>query len=210
MSKNIVILISGRGSNMQAIVQANIPGIHIAAIISNDPDALGLRWAKEQGIHTIALNHQDFPTRAEFDLALQHSIDQFSPELVVLAGFMRILSESFTQHFAHKLINIHPSLLPSFTGLHTHQRAIDMGCKIAGCTVHFVTAQLDYGPIITQAVVPILPEDTEECLANRVLKMEHQIYPQAIADFIGGHLTIKGMQVHNSRTHLQENGAIYS
>ena len=157
---------------------------HVAAVISNRADAAGLQWAKEQGIATASLDHKKFNSREEFDQALMKLIDYHNPTLVVLAGFMRILTPAFVAHYAGRLINIHPSLLPAFTGLHTHQRAIDAGCKFAGATVHQVTAELDVGPILAQAVVPILDTDTAATLAQRVVSQEHLIYPQAVADFI--------------------------
>ena len=178
--KKIVILISGRGSNMQAIVEAAIPGATIAAVIANRPDAGGLAWAAARGIEAIGLNHRDYHDRAAFDDALAATIQRFSPDLVVLAGFMRILTADFVNRFAGRLLNIHPSLLPAFPGLHTHQRAIDAGCRFAGVTVHQVTAELDHGPILGQAVVPVLPGDTADTLAARVLTQEHVIYPRAV------------------------------
>lgn len=198
--KNIVILISGRGSNMQAIVKAHIAQAHIAAVLSNNPNAAGLAWAAERGIPTAALNHKDYPNREAFDLAMMSLIDSFKPDLVVLAGFMRILTPAFCEHYAHRCINIHPSLLPAFTGLHTHQRAIDEGCRVAGCTIHFVTAELDNGPIIAQGVVPILDNDNEESLAARVLAVEHLLFPQAVADFVSGSLKINGKRVIKTQT----------
>lgn len=203
MKKNIVILISGRGSNMQAIVNAQIPNANIAAVIANRPDAAGLAWAKAQGIETRALDHKNYASREDFDAALMAAIDAFSPDLVVLAGFMRILTAGMTRHYAGRLINIHPSLLPAFPGLNTHQRALDEGCKVAGCSVHFVTEELDHGPIIAQGVVPILAGDTPEILAERVLNIEHQIFPQAVADFVAGALQIDGLRVKNSREMAQ-------
>lgn len=199
MSKNIVILISGRGSNMQAIVEANIDNANIAAVISNRADAAGLAWASSRGINTLSLNHRDFDSRESFDLAMIEKIDAFAPDLVVLAGFMRILTPQFCRHYQGRLLNIHPSLLPSFTGLHTHERAIEMGCKLAGCTVHFVTEELDNGPIVAQAAVPVLPTDTPDTLANRVLACEHKIYPQAVADFVSGRLFLSDGKVNNIR-----------
>ena len=159
----------------------------VAAVISNRADAAGLQWAKEQGISTSSLDHKAFDSREAFDQALMQQIDACNPSLVVLAGFMRILTPVFVAHYAGRLINIHPSLLPAFTGLHTHQRAIDAGCKFAGATVHQVTAELDVGPILAQAVVPVLSDDTEATLAARVLTQEHLIYPQVVADFIKLH-----------------------
>ncbi len=188
--KNIVILISGGGSNMAAIVKTaqqarwgETLGVQVAAVISNKSDAGGLAFAAEQGIATAVLDHQAYASREEFDAALAAQIDRFSPDLLVLAGFMRILTPGFVARYAGRLLNIHPSLLPAFPGLHTHQRAIEMGCKFAGCTVHQVTAELDHGPILAQAVVPILPGDKEGDLAARVLTQEHLIYPQAVAQF---------------------------
>ncbi|MBP7325122.1 phosphoribosylglycinamide formyltransferase [Diaphorobacter limosus] len=185
--KNIVILISGGGSNMAAIVRAaqqqdwaGRHGIRIAAVLSNKQDAKGLAIAQEQGIATQVLDHKAYASREAFDAALAQAIDACEPALVVLAGFMRILTPGFVDHFAGRLVNIHPSLLPAFTGLHTHQRAIDAGCRFAGCTVHLVTAELDVGPILDQAVVPLLPDDTAESLAARVLTQEHLIYPRAV------------------------------
>ena len=185
--KNIVILISGGGSNMAAMVRAaqqqdwaGRHGIRIAAVLSNKQDAKGLAIAQEQGIATQVLDHKAYASREAFDAALAQAIDACEPALVVLAGFMRILTPGFVDHFAGRLVNIHPSLLPAFTGLHTHQRAIDAGCRFAGCTVHLVTAELDVGPILDQAVVPLLPDDTAESLAARVLTQEHLIYPRAV------------------------------
>ncbi|WP_425509249.1 phosphoribosylglycinamide formyltransferase [Vogesella oryzae] len=193
--KNVVILISGRGSNMQAIVDAKIPGANIAAVIANRPDAAGLAWAAERGIATVGLDHKQFASREAFDAQLAAEIDAFQPDLVVLAGFMRILTPAFTARYEGRMLNIHPSLLPSFPGLHTHQRAIDMGCKVAGCTVHFVTAELDHGPIVAQAVVPVLDGDTEDTLAGRVLQQEHKLYPEAVRRFVAGELTISAGRV---------------
>ena len=196
--KNIVILISGRGSNMQAIVNTAIPNAKVVAVLSNNPNAAGLAWAAERGIATAALNHKDFANRLDFDLAMMQLIDEYAPDLVVLAGFMRILTPEFCAHYENRCINIHPSLLPSFTGLHTHQRALDEGCRISGCTIHFVTEVLDNGAIIAQGVVPILDNDTAEDIATRVLKVEHQLLPQAVADFVSGNLKIVGKRVIKS------------
>ena len=193
--KNIVILISGRGSNMQSIVNANMPNAHIAAVLSNNPQAAGLAWAAERGIATASLNHKEFASREAFDQAMMQLIDTYQPDLVVLAGFMRILTPAFCKHYENRCINIHPSLLPAFTGLHTHQRALDEGCRIAGCTIHFVTEVLDNGAIIAQGVVPILDNDTADDIAARVLKVEHQLLPQAVADFVAGSLRINGKRV---------------
>ena len=189
--KNIVILISGGGSNMAAIVKtaknqnwATTLNARVAAVISNRADAAGLQWAKAQSISTASLDHKAFDSREAFDQALVQQIDAHKPSLVVLAGFMRILTPAFVAHYSGRLINIHPSLLPAFTGLHTHQRAIDAGCKFAGATVHQVTAELDVGPILAQAVVPILGTDTAATLAQRVVSQEHLIYAQAVASLI--------------------------
>lgn len=192
-AKNIVILISGTGSNMAAIVRAAERGqwarrhrARVAAVISNKADAAGLGFAKEHGIATAVVDHKAFDTREAFDTALAAEIDRHQPTLVVLSGFMRILTPGFVAHYAGRLINIHPSLLPAFTGLHTHQRAIDMGCRFAGATVHRVTAELDHGDILDQAVVPVLPNDTAATLAARVLTQEHLIYPRAVERLIAG------------------------
>jgi phosphoribosylglycinamide formyltransferase-1 len=193
--KNVVILISGRGSNMQSIVNAQIAGANIAAVISNRPNAAGLAWAAERGIQTAVLDHQQFADRESFDLALAELIDGYAPDLVVLAGFMRILTANFVQRYENRLINVHPSLLPAFTGLNTHQRAIDEGVKLAGCTVHFVTAELDHGPMIAQAAVPVLDDDSADTLAARILVQEHQLYPQAVAWFVSDRLQVIGGKV---------------
>lgn len=196
---NIVILISGRGSNMQSLVKAAIPNARVAAVLSNKADAAGLAWAAGRGIPTAALNHRDYPDRLSFDTALMAAIDAHRPDVVVLAGFMRILTPEFCRHYQNRLINIHPSLLPAFPGLDTHRCALDEGCKLAGCTVHFATAELDNGPIIAQAAVPVLDGDTPDTLAARVLAEEHRILPQAVADFLSGSLKIIGKRVFNSR-----------
>jgi phosphoribosylglycinamide formyltransferase-1 len=187
--KSLVILISGRGSNMQALINAQLP-CRIAAVISNKPDAPGLAVAKMHGLETLALDQRSYTGREEFDAALAQVIDAHNPDLVVLAGFMRILGEDFVKRYQGKLINVHPSLLPSFPGLHTHKQALKEGVKIHGCTVHFVTAQLDRGPIIIQAAVQIMPDDTEETLAARVLEQEHRIYPEAVRWFIEDRLQL--------------------
>ena len=181
--KNIVILISGRGSNMEAIVRGlrreRWPA-RVAAVISNRADAAGLGFAQANGIATAVVDHKAFASREAFDAALAETIDAFAPDVVALAGFMRILTPGFVQRYEGRLVNIHPSLLPMFPGLHTHRRAIDAGCKVAGASVHFVTADLDHGPIIGQATVPVLPDDTEQSLAARVLEREHVLYPAAL------------------------------
>ena len=192
----IVILISGSGTNMRAIVQAarcedwaGRHGARVAAVISNRPDAAGLAWAQAESIETAVVDHREFADRETFDAALTKAIDRYqqpadAPALVVLAGFMRILTPGFVQHYQGRLLNIHPSLLPAFPGLHTHQRAIEAGCRFAGATVHQVTAELDHGPILAQAVVPVLPGDDAQTLAARVLTQEHAIYPRAIAQWL--------------------------
>ena len=189
--KNIVILISGNGSNMAAIVQAaknqgwqDTFDAQVALVLSNKADAGGLAIAHAHGITTSSIDHRSFATRAEFDAELIRQIEPYAPVLVVLAGFMRILTPEFVAHYAERLLNIHPSLLPAFTGMNTHQRALDAGCRFAGATVHQVTAELDVGPILAQAAVPILPTDTAITLAARVQTQEHLIYPQAIADLL--------------------------
>jgi phosphoribosylglycinamide formyltransferase-1 len=186
--KNIVILISGTGSNMAAIVRAarregwaGRLGARVAAVISNRPGAAGLQWAAGEKMATAVVDHKNFAGREAFDAALTQAIDAHDPALVVLAGFMRILTPGFVAHYAGRIVNIHPSLLPAFPGLHTHQRAIDAGCKLAGATVHRVTAELDHGEILAQAAVPVLPGDTADTLAARVLTQEHLIYPRAVA-----------------------------
>ena len=196
--KRIVILISGRGSNMEAILRvaaAEHWPARIAAVISNKPGAGGLEVARAEGIPALVVNHRDFDGRDAFDAALAASIDQYSPDLVVLAGFMRILTPGFVSRYFGRLINIHPSLLPSFPGLHTHQQALDAGVKYHGATVHFVTAELDHGPIIAQAVVPVLETDDEDTLAGRVLEQEHKIYPEAVRDLIEGRLVLSDGRV---------------
>jgi phosphoribosylglycinamide formyltransferase-1 len=192
--KRIVILISGRGSNMRSIVEAcaveRWPA-QVVAVISNRPGAGGLAFAAEHGIATQVVDHKAFPTREAFDAALARAIDAHAPDLVVLAGFMRILGADFVRGYEGRLLNIHPSLLPAFPGLHTHRRAIDAGCKLAGATVHFVTPELDHGPIVIQAVVPVLPGDDEDALSARVLEREHLIYPLAVRWAASGRLRIE-------------------
>ncbi len=185
--KRIVILISGRGSNMQAIIEAGLP---VVAVISNRADAAGLEYAAGRGIATAVVAHRDYTTREAFDAALAQAIDEFSPDLVALAGFMRILTEEFVLRYQGRLLNIHPSLLPAFPGLDTHARALAAGVKLHGATVHFVTAALDHGPIVIQAAVPVLPHDDEASLAARVLAEEHRIYPQAVRWFLEERLVI--------------------
>lgn len=186
----IVVLISGRGSNLQAIVAANDPLVEIRAVISNRPQAAGLSYAQSQGLVTEVVDHKDYSNRGEFDSILQQTIDRYTPKLVVLAGFMRILTADFVRAYQGRLINIHPSLLPEFKGLHTHERALAAKVKTHGATVHFVTEMLDDGPIILQATVPVLPDDDVDSLAARVLAEEHKIYPQVIHWFAEGRLNL--------------------
>ncbi|HET9403607.1 MAG TPA: phosphoribosylglycinamide formyltransferase [Burkholderiales bacterium] len=192
--KTIVILISGRGSNMEALLEARLPA-RVAAVISNDPRARGLGTAQARGIATAVVDHRAYSDRAAFDAALAEEIDRHRPDLVALAGFMRILTDPFIERYRGRLINIHPSLLPAFAGLHTHRRALEAGVRIHGCTVHFVTPALDSGPIVVQAAVPVLYGDTEDRLAARVLAAEHRIYPQAVRWFIEGKLKLENGRV---------------
>ena len=196
--KNIVILISGRGSNMEAIVRSaqaeqweSVLQARIAGVISNRPQAAGLAIARDLGVPTLALDHKPYATREAFDAALAQAIDAWQPDLVLLAGFMRVLTAGFVSRYAGRLMNIHPSLLPSFAGLDTHQRALDTGVKIHGSNVHFVTPDLDDGPIIIQAAVPVLAQDDASTLATRVLQQEHRIYPLAVRWFVEGQLQVE-------------------
>lgn len=193
--KSIVILISGRGSNMEAIVRSAPPGARVAAVISNRAGAAGLAFAREHGIPTAVVDHTAHPDRERFDAELARQIDTFAPDLVVLAGFMRVLTDRFVEHYAGRLVNIHPSLLPAFPGLHTHRRALEAGVRVHGATVHFVTPALDCGPVIIQAAVPVLDGDDEASLAARVLAREHRIYPQAVGWFVEGRLEVDGNRV---------------
>ena len=196
--RSIVILISGRGSNMEAIVraaQAEKWPVSLAAVISNRPDVAGLAFARQHGIPTAVVANKDYATRELFDAALQTEIDRFAPDLVVLAGFMRILTATFVGHYAGRMLNIHPSLLPAFPGLATHRQALAAGVKLHGASVHFVTPDLDHGPIVAQVAVPVLGDDTEESLAERVLQQEHIIYPRAVRWFIEGRLGLDGGRV---------------
>lgn len=194
----IVVLLSGRGSNFEALLascsRGEVPA-RIVAVLSNRPDAKGLETARKAGIATANLDHKAYPDRAAFDRALVEVVDAHAPDLVVLAGFMRILTEDFVRHYEGRLLNIHPSLLPAFTGLDTHQRALAEGVRIHGCTVHFVTAELDHGPIVIQAAVPVLESDTEASLAARVLAQEHRIYPLAVRWFAEGRLRLANGRV---------------
>ncbi len=197
MLTRVVVLLSGRGSNLEAIVKARLP-IEIVAVISNQAAAAGLAFARSQGLLALALNPADYADREHFDAALADEIARHTPDLVVLAGYMRILSAAFIARFEDRLLNIHPSLLPAFPGLNTHQRALAEGVKIHGCTVHFVTPRLDHGPIVIQAAVPVLPSDTVDTLSARVLQQEHRIYPQAIRWFAEQRLIKNGDLVNLS------------
>jgi phosphoribosylglycinamide formyltransferase-1 len=188
--KSTVILISGRGSNMEALAGAGLPG-RVSAVISNRPDAAGLRFAAERGIATAVVDHERYPAREEFEAALVETIERHRPDLVALAGFMRVFTGGFARRYEGRMLNVHPSLLPAFQGLHTHRRALEQGVKLHGCTVHFVTAALDHGPIVIQAAVPVRPGDTEASLAARVLRQEHRVYPLAARWFLEGRLVIE-------------------
>jgi len=196
--KKLVILISGRGSNMQAIVRAcsreRWPA-QIAAVIASRPDAAGLEFAASQGIATAVVDHRQFPDRERFDAALAREIDACAPDLVVLAGFMRVLTPGFVDRYAGRMLNVHPSLLPSFAGLKTHQQALDAGVRLHGASIHFVTSQLDHGPIVVQSAVPVLQGDDAVALARRVLETEHIIYPRAVRWFVEGRLALDGLRV---------------
>ena len=189
----VVVLISGRGSNLEALLDAGVP---VSAVISNVPGAAGLAIASARGIATRTVPHQDFASREAFDRALAQEIDTFSPKLVALAGFMRVLTPVFVQRYAGRLLNIHPSLLPAFAGLNTHERALADGVKLHGCTVHFVTADLDHGPIVIQAAIALRRGDTAKSLAARVLAQEHIVYPRAVRWFLDGKLVIENGVVH--------------
>ncbi|SOE59867.1 formyltetrahydrofolate-dependent phosphoribosylglycinamide formyltransferase [Burkholderia sp. OK233] len=196
--KKLVILISGRGSNMEAIIRACADegwAAQVAAVIANRPDAAGLAFAASHGIATAVVDHRQFPDRDSFDAALAQEIDSFAPDLVVLAGFMRVLTAGFVDHYAGRMLNVHPSLLPSFPGLKTHQQALDAGVRLHGASVHFVTSQLDHGPIVAQAAVPVEAGDTPAMLAERVLATEHIIYPRAVRWFVEGRLALDGLRV---------------
>jgi phosphoribosylglycinamide formyltransferase-1 len=187
-------LISGRGSNMQALLEARLPA-RVAAVISNEPGAAGLNIAAAHAVQTEVVAHRRFTARVAFDEALADAVARREPDLIVLAGFMRVLGDEFVERFSDRLLNIHPSLLPAFSGLHTHRRALEEGVKIHGCTVHFVTPRLDHGPIVIQAAVPVLPDDTEQALAARVLEQEHVILPEAVRWFLDGRLHVRNGRV---------------
>ena len=196
--KRIVILISGRGSNMEALVRACAAegwNARIAAVLSNRPDAAGLAFARAHGIATAVVDHTAHAGREAFDAALAAAVDAFAPDLLLLAGFMRVLTPGFVARYAGRMLNVHPSLLPAFPGLHTHRRAIASGAKVAGATVHFVTPEVDHGPIVAQAVVPVLEGDGEDALAARVLAREHVLYPLAVRWAVDGLLRVEGLRV---------------
>ena len=192
--KRIVILISGRGSNLQSNLDAKLDA-QIAAVISNNPAARGIEIARSAGVDTAVIDHRAFADRAGFEAVLADKVDSYRPDLLVLAGFMRILTEGFIKRFRNRIMNIHPSLLPAFPGVETHRRALQEGVRIHGCTVHFVTPDLDHGPIVVQAAVPVLPRDDEDRLAARVLEQEHRIYPEAIRWYLDGRLKFDGNRV---------------
>ena len=192
--KRVVILISGRGSNLQSILDAKLDA-QIAAVISNNPAARGIEIARSADVDTAVIDHRAFPDRASFEAVLADKVDSYRPDLLVLAGFMRILTEGFIKRFRNRIMNIHPSLLPAFPGVDTHRRALHEGVRIHGCTVHFVTPDLDHGPIVVQAAVPVLPGDDEDRLAARVLEQEHRIYPEAIRWYLDGSLRFDGNRV---------------
>ncbi len=197
---SIVVLISGRGSNMQAILEAGLP---VAAVVSNRPDAGGLAFAAQRGVATRVIAHRDYESREAFEAALGAEIDRHAPSLVTLAGFMRVLSAEFVARYAGRMVNIHPSLLPAFQGLDTHERALAAGVKLHGCTVHFVTTELDRGPIIIQAALPVRPQDSADTLAARVLALEHLVYPRAIRWFLDGSLVVENGVVHVTGNYAQ-------
>ena len=192
---SIVVLISGRGSNLEAILRAGIPGAEFCAVVSSRADAGGLEIARAHGLRTEVVAAAAYADRAAFDAELARVVDGFAPDLVVLAGFMRLLDATFVDRYAGRMLNVHPSLLPAFAGLHTHRRAIEAGARVHGATVHFVTPELDAGPIVIQAAVPVLEDDDEHRLAARVLREEHRIYPRAVRWFVEGRLKIKGARV---------------
>ena len=206
MTQRLIVLISGRGSNLAALgegLQREGWPAQLCAVVSNRPQAAGLDWARQHGVPTEVIDHTAFGTRAEFDAALLQACQRLQPDLVVLAGFMRVLDTAFVEHFAGRLINIHPSLLPAFAGLHTHRRALQAGAKVAGATVHYVTAELDHGPIIAQAVVPVRPGDDEQRLSERVLQAEHRLLPMAVGWHLRGELSVQDGIVRHSNSQAQ-------
>ncbi|MBS0252296.1 MAG: phosphoribosylglycinamide formyltransferase [Proteobacteria bacterium] len=210
--KRTAILISGRGSNMQSLVAAARAADYPAEIVlvaSNRPDAAGIAWAVEQGLPTVVIDHKGYESRAAFEQALQSALDTHSVELIALAGFMRLMTPEFVEHWRNRMINIHPSLLPSFKGLHTHEQAIAAGVKIAGCTVHYVRPEMDAGPIIAQAAVPVLSSDTAETLAAKILIAEHQVYPAALRLVAAGQVCCDGEKIVIS-SEVSETNPLYS
>ncbi len=207
--KNIVVLISGRGSNFVAIAEAarsqnwEAEGLKLACVLSNRPGVAGLERAREFGVPTAVVDHKDYQTREAFEEAMIEVIDRYEPAVIVLAGFMRVLTSRFVDHYAGKIINIHPALLPLFKGLDTHQRALDAGVRIHGCTVHFVSSELDGGSIIGQAVVPVLPGDDAHTLADRGLKVEHMLYPRAVRAVASGRVRLEA-----GRTQMDKDTAL--
>jgi len=201
--KTLVILISGRGTNMQALLEADLP-VDRVVVISSNPAAEGLRIAESLGFMAVSIDHRCFPDREKFDAALADEIERYQPELIALAGFMRILTDTFVLRYRNRIINIHPSLLPAYPGLHTHRRALQDGVRIHGCTVHFVTPALDHGPIVIQAAVPVVPGDTSQTLADRVLIQEHQVYPQAVRWFFEGRIEFDGHVVTVLQASVQD------
>jgi phosphoribosylglycinamide formyltransferase-1 len=197
---SIAVLISGRGSNMQSLIDAGLP---VSVVISNRADAKGLEIAAARGVATRVVEHRAFATREAFDAVLAQEIDRVSPRLIALAGFMRVLTPTFVERYAGRLLNIHPSLLPAFPGLNTHERALEAGVRVHGCTVHFVTAEVDHGPIVIQAEVPVRDDDTAETLAARVLRQEHLIYPRAAQWFLEDRLVIRDGKVRVKGEHAQ-------
>ncbi|HLU20640.1 MAG TPA: phosphoribosylglycinamide formyltransferase [Pusillimonas sp.] len=197
LRRRFVVLVSGRGSNMRAIVQAlrdrKLPG-EVVAVVSNNTQAAALDWAREQGLEAVAVPHKEYASREQFDAALADAIDSYKPDYVLLAGFMRVLTESFVERFNGRLVNVHPSLLPAFPGLHTHQQALATGVQWHGCTVHFVTPVLDHGPIIAQGVVPVRSGDTPDMLANRLLELEHIVYADVVQWLAEGRVRLDAMQ----------------
>ena len=210
--KRTAILISGRGSNMRSLVEASRASDYPAEIVlvaSNRPDAPGVAWAVEHGLRTVVIDHKKHGSRAAFEAELQTALDTYEVELIALAGFMRLMTPGFVEHWRNRMINIHPSLLPSFKGLHTHEQAIAAGVKIAGCTVHFVRAEMDDGPIIAQAAVPVLSGDTPETLAARILEVEHRVYPAALRLVAAGHARCEAEKVITVQD-ISDTGALFS
>ncbi len=215
--KRVVVLISGRGSNMKALVAGSRhahSAYDVVGVIANVPDAAGLLWAADEGLATRVVNHRDFKTRTAFETVLHDTVLAFQPDFIALAGFMRILGDTFVANWQGRMLNIHPSLLPAFKGLHTHEQAIAARVKIAGCTVHFVTPEMDAGPIIAQAAVAVMPTDTAETLAERILVAEHKIYPAALDRVCRGTVTLVAGKVvatpHEAGSDVNQTAVLYS